>query len=171
MEVVWRHFPLHPGVPEEGMLLREMFRGRGFDLDAAHARLATLMKAEGLPFVANERTWNTRRAQELSAWADSTGRPSLHDALFRMGFVDGKNLSDREALADAAVSAGIDRAEALDAMAQREGKAVVDRDWADARAMGITGVPTFVVGRNGVVGAQPYAVLESLVLRAGATRR
>jgi predicted DsbA family dithiol-disulfide isomerase len=27
-------------------------------------------------------------------------------------------------------------------------------------------VPTFVVGRSGVVGAQPYEVLEQLVLKA-----
>ena len=36
---------------------------------------------------------------------------------------------------------------------------------------GVTGVPTFVAARYGVVGAQPYEVLERLVERAGAPRR
>jgi predicted DsbA family dithiol-disulfide isomerase len=31
----------------------------------------------------------------------------------------------------------------------------------------VTGVPTFVIGRNGVVGAQPYEALEQLVKQAG----
>ncbi|MGH8722840.1 MAG: DsbA family protein, partial [Burkholderiales bacterium] len=32
-----------------------------------------------------------------------------------------------------------------------------------SRAYGITGVPTFVAGGHGVVGAQPYEALEQLV--------
>ena len=43
---------------------------------------------------------------------------------------------------------------------KRTFKAAVDADWKLSRQYGITGVPTFVVGRYGVVGAQPY---ESLV--------
>jgi predicted DsbA family dithiol-disulfide isomerase len=39
----------------------------------------------------------------------------------------------------------------------------VDADWARSRALGVTGVPTFVIGRKAVVGAQPYEVLEQLV--------
>ena len=31
---------------------------------------------------------------------------------------------------------------------------------------GVTGVPTFVIGDRGVVGAQPYEALEQLVKRA-----
>ena len=37
------------------------------------------------------------------------------------------------------------------------------RDWKLSREYGITGVPTFVVGRYGVVGAQPYEALAQLV--------
>ena len=43
----------------------------------------------------------------------------------------------------------------------------VDADWELSRRYGVTGVPTFVVGRQGVVGAQPYEVLEQLVLKEG----
>jgi predicted DsbA family dithiol-disulfide isomerase len=35
----------------------------------------------------------------------------------------------------------------------------------------VTGVPTFVAERYGVVGAQPYEVLEQLMEKAGARRR
>ena len=43
----------------------------------------------------------------------------------------------------------------------------VDADWKLSRQYGITGVPTFVVGRYGVVGAQPYEALEQLVEKGG----
>ena len=38
--------------------------------------------------------------------------------------------------------------------------------WKLSREYGITGVPTFVIGRYGVVGAQPYEALEQLVKKA-----
>jgi predicted DsbA family dithiol-disulfide isomerase len=49
---------------------------------------------------------------------------------------------------------------------QRTFKAAVDADWELSRQYGVTGVPTFVAGRRGVVGAQPYEVLEQLVRQA-----
>ena len=49
---------------------------------------------------------------------------------------------------------------------RRTFKTAVDDDWALSRRYGITGVPTFVAGRYGVVGAQPYEALEKLVEKA-----
>ena len=47
----------------------------------------------------------------------------------------------------------------------------VDQHQDLARQFRITGVPTFVAQGRGVVGAQPYEVLERLVVLAGAQRR
>jgi predicted DsbA family dithiol-disulfide isomerase len=49
---------------------------------------------------------------------------------------------------------------------RRTFRTAVDADWEASRRLGVTGVPTFVAGRYGVVGAQPYEVLEELVRRA-----
>jgi predicted DsbA family dithiol-disulfide isomerase len=43
----------------------------------------------------------------------------------------------------------------------------VDVDWERSRALGITGVPTFVVGQRGVVGFQPYEALERFLIDCG----
>jgi predicted DsbA family dithiol-disulfide isomerase len=51
-------------------------------------------------------------------------------------------------------------------LATRSFKAAVDADWQKSREYGVTGVPTFVAGGRGVVGAQPYEVLERLVKEA-----
>jgi len=48
-------------------------------------------------------------------------------------------------------------------LTERRMRAAVDADWARSRALGVTGVPTFVMGRKAVVGAQPYEALEQLV--------
>jgi predicted DsbA family dithiol-disulfide isomerase len=58
---------------------------------------------------------------------------------------------------------------AREALERRTFEAAVDADWELSRRYGVTGVPTFVAGRHGVVGAQPYEVLEQLV-RTAASR-
>ena len=58
----------------------------------------------------------------------------------------------------------VDRAREV--LEKRTFKDAVDEDWKLSRQYGITGVPTFVVGRHGVVGAQPYEALEQLVQKA-----
>ncbi|TMB35786.1 MAG: DsbA family oxidoreductase, partial [Deltaproteobacteria bacterium] len=49
---------------------------------------------------------------------------------------------------------------------KRTFKDAIDADWKLSREYGVTGVPTFVAGRYGVVGAQPYDELVQLVQKA-----
>jgi predicted DsbA family dithiol-disulfide isomerase len=56
-------------------------------------------------------------------------------------------------------------------LAERRFRDAVDADWAKSRRYGVTGVPTFVAGEDGVVGAQPYEVLVQLLEKVGARRR
>ena len=55
---------------------------------------------------------------------------------------------------------------AQEVLERRTFRDAVDADWDLSRRYGITGVPTFVAGRYGVVGAQPYEALEALVRKA-----
>ncbi len=170
------HFPLHPETPAEGQSLADLFAGRDFDPDAAHQRMKALMDAEGLPYSRRTHTYNSRLAQELASWADTQpGGGAIHDALYRAFFVDGVNLADTAALLDIAESAGLSRDAAAEVLTQRTFKAAVDADWQKSHRYGVTGVPTFVANvggqLTGVVGAQPYEVLEQLCEQAGAERR
>ena len=81
-------------------------------------------------------------------------------------FVDGKNIGDPEVLVGIAKGIGLDAGGAREVIEKRTYKAAVDADWEKSRAYGITGVPTFVAGGYGVVGAQPYEALEQLVAEA-----
>jgi len=151
--------------------LEELFRGRGIDLQAAQRRMKGLMDAEGLPYGKRERTFNSRLAQELGKFGDERSIPQIHDALYRAYFVDGSNIAKLPVLINAATSVGIPADEARDVLTERRVRAAVDADWARSRQLGITGVPTFVIGRNGLVGAQPYDALEEFVRSAGAQPR
>ncbi len=136
------------------------------------ARLVGLMASEGLEYGDRAFTFNSRSAQELAAWGDEVGATdALHDALFRAYFVDGLNLADPDVLVSAARSAGLDQDEARAVVDERRYTATISDHWRTATQAGVTGVPTFAVAGSGVVGAQPYEVLEQLMVRAGVPRR
>jgi predicted DsbA family dithiol-disulfide isomerase len=158
------HFPLHPDTPPQGKSLEELFRGRGYDIPKMQAQMRARMAAEGLPYGERKMTYNSRLAQELGKWAETQpGGEAIHDAIFRAYFVDVKNIGDADVLVDIAKSIGLDPAAAREVIEKRTHKAAVDADWEKSRAYGVTGVPTFVVGNRGVVGAQPYETLEQLI--------
>ena len=59
------------------------------------------MAAEGLAFNPSGRTFNSRLAQELGAWAQTQpGGDAIHDALYRAVFVDGSNIAETQVLLD-----------------------------------------------------------------------
>ena len=97
-------------------------------------------------------------------WADTQpGGEAIHDALFRAYFVEARDISQPAVLLDIVGRVGLSVEAAREVLEKRTFQAVVDADWELSRRYGITGVPTFVVGRYGVVGAQPYEALEQLV--------
>jgi predicted DsbA family dithiol-disulfide isomerase len=168
VRVKWVHFPLHPDTPQAGRSLEEMFAGRGYDIPKMQAQMRARMQAEGLPYGTRTMTYNSRLAQELGAWADGQpGGEAIHDALFRAYFVDARNIGDPDVLVEIAASVGLPAAQAREVLENRTHKAAIDADWEKSRRYGVTGVPTFVIGTRGVVGAQPYEALEELVKQAG----
>jgi predicted DsbA family dithiol-disulfide isomerase len=166
------HFPLHPETPPEGRSMAELYAGRNVDPEAMYLRMKGLMDAEGLPYGRRTHSYNSRLAQELGKWADTQpGGEAIHDALYRAYFVEARNIGDPDILVEIAQSVGLPADEARSVLSERRFKDAVDADWAKSHAYGVTGVPTFVAARYGVVGAQPYEALEQLLDKAGATRR
>lgn len=172
VETTLVHFPLHPETPAEGRSMAELYAGRNIDPEAMYARMKALMDAEGLPYGRRTHTYNSRLAQELGKWADTQpGGEAIHDALYRAYFVEARNIGDPDTLVEIAQAVGLPAEEARAVLSERRFKDAVDADWAKSHAYGVTGVPTFVAARYGVVGAQPYEVLAELLDKAGAARR
>ena len=122
------------------------------------------MDAEGLPYGQRSRTYNSRLAQELGKWADTQADGSaIHDALFKAYFVDSLDISNPQVLLEAAASVGLSAPAAEQVLSERTFREAIDEDWTRSRDAGVTGVPTFVAGGYGVVGAQPYETLAAFL--------
>lgn len=154
------------------MTLEELFAGRNINIAQSQADMARRMSDEGLPWGNRTHTYNSRLAQELARWAESQ-EPAcdFHLAMYQAYFVAGRNIADTDVLLDVVADCGLPVDEARHVLETRSFRTAIDQDWADCRSIGLTGVPAFVAGRQGVSGAQPYTVLAALVTQAGAVRR
>ena len=160
----WTHFPLHPDTPDSGIPLEELFRGRGYDIEAMKQRMSALMTEENLAYGNRSHTYNSRLAQELAKWGESFPEgEALNLKLFEAYFAEGRNLAEPEVLLDVAEVAGLPLETAEEVIRQRSFRDAVDTDWKRAHELGVTGVPTFVSGNRGLVGAQPYEALVQLI--------
>ena len=156
MSIKWVQFPLHPETPQEGLSLEELFTGRDLDIPAIQGHLRELMRLEGLPYGNRTHTYNSRLAQELSKWGERFSESSiLNQKIFEAYFVDGQNLADQDLLAKLAGEAALSTQEASEVLENRLYKEAVDIDWMRSRQIGISAVPTFVIGQYGISGAQP----------------
>lgn len=152
--------------------MAERFAGQNVDRAARQARMQGLMDQEGLPYGERTHTYNSRLAQELGKWADTQEQGNaFNDAMFQAYFVAGRNIGDIETLVQIAEEVGLSASEARAVLTERRFKDAIDADWQRSREYGITGVPTFVANGKGVVGAQPYEMLERLLVVAGAAPR
>ena len=176
-QVTWLPFQLNPGMPAEGMPRAEYRRAkfgsveRGRQLDA---RVAAEGRSEGIAFALEriERTPNTFAAHQLIDLAQQAGvGGAVVDALFRAYFEEARDVGDRGVLLAIAESAGLARAQAearwSDAAEARRVAELED----SMKALGISGVPTFILERKfGVSGAQPAEALAAAMREAATTQ-
>lgn len=160
------HFPLHPETPEEGITIKDLFPNRSeADLTRAGDHIRALMAEAGLPFGHRTKTFNSRLAQELGAWADqeTDAGETLHRGIFEAYFADNANIGDPQVLLEIVRGIGlpVDRAEAV--LANRLFSPAVNADWQRAWENGITGVPTFTSQDLFVVGHQSPEVLARFI--------
>ena len=160
----WTNFPLHPETPDSGIPLEELFQGRGYDIEEMKQRMSGLMAEENMPYGNRTHTYNSRFAQELAKWGESFPEgEAMNLKLFEAYFAEGRNLAEPVVLLEVAEAAGLDRDAAEEMIRKRSFRDAVDADWKRAHELGVTGVPTFVSGNRGLVGAQPYEALEQLI--------
>ncbi len=141
------------------------------DVGAMQRRLKQAAAEAGLPFNDIHTLYNTRLAQELSAWAETVDAGSaFHHSVFAANFIYGKNISDPVVLEELAVSAGLDGNAAADILKTRSFMGPVDRDWAIAREREVMVVPTLMLGHDRLAGAKPYEAMSRLMEKHGVPR-
>lgn len=157
--VRWHPFQLNPDLPEEGVSRAE-YLARKFgtpDPGAIYQRVGEAARAVGLQpdFTKIVRQPNTLRAHALiGAAPEGERQQAMVERLFHAYFVEGADLTSRETLSLLAREAGLPDEAAHEAL-DGGGVQRAVRDDTEARRLGVSGVPFFVIdGKLGVNGAQ-----------------
>ena len=171
-QVHFQPFELNPQMAPEGENIVDHI-GRKYgstpEQSAANRAMITERAAEAWPgfqmrMGPDSRIWNTFDAHRLLHWAGTVGaaeQRALKAALFTAHFTDGRTMTDADVLADAAAAAGLDRAQAVEVLADDLHAAEVRAAEALWVSRGINGVPAVVVeGKWLISGGQPAGVFE-----------
>jgi len=168
LDVHWRPFEVHPGLPQDGIPAREL----GYSPDQWSRALSAvdeMAREEGLELDVPSFVPSTSRPLQAALFAMDVGSDAfdrLHRGLFRAFFVDGRNIGLRETVLDVAASADVDTDGLERALEDERYVDELRRVRAEADRYDIDGTPTILFGRFKVVGAAPLEVLGEAADRA-----
>ncbi len=170
VNVRWRPFQLDHTIPETGVDRQEYLSGKFGSAERAdeiYENVRNAGREEQIPFEFEKITIspNTLNAHRIIRWAMAEGvQDAVVERLFQLYFIEGANLTDINVLTDAAVDAGLDRFVVERLLAGDADKAETQAEIAQARQMGVTGVPAFIIGnRYAVMGArEPEAIAQAI---------
>ncbi len=158
--VVWKSFELHPEAPAGG-IPPSMFYQNNPNLKGISENARQLAADANLQLGDHVIYSNSRLALELGEFAEQYGKgEAFRSTIFDAYFQRIQDMGAETVLLEVAEEIDLPRDEAAECLSERTMKAYVDLQIQEARGYGITGVPTFIIGRYMVVGAQPYSVLK-----------
>jgi predicted DsbA family dithiol-disulfide isomerase len=177
VQIRWHPFQLNPDLPEAGIPRKQYLEDKFGGPERAaqiYARVGAAGKAVGLDlnFDGIQRQANTLMAHALIAYAQDS---PLNDADNRLGtavkerllnayFVEGRFIGSLDVLVDIAVAAGLDGSAVRQHLSDPATRQAVAQADAQARQMGISGVPFFIFNQKvAVSGAQdPANLLQAM---------
>lgn len=177
VRVVWRPYQLDPTLPSDGkdrqQYLSEKFGGpeRAAEI---YARVGAAGAEEDIAFAFDKitRSPNTLNAHRLIRWAGIEGvQDALVERLFELYFLEGANLTDPDVLVGAAVDSGLDGDMVRRLLATDADLAETEAEIVHAQAIGVQGVPCFILdNKYAVSGAQPADVLANAIRQVAAEK-
>ena len=174
VQVTHRAFQLDPARPRgetssRRRMLMSKYRRTAAEVLEMDAKMEALAAAEGLEYHLTDAnlTGNTLDAHQLVQLARTHGlQDAMLERIYRAYFTEQRSLFDRESLVSLGSEAGLDATEARQALEHGAFVDAVAGDLNEAKSLGVTGVPFFVVdGRYGVSGAQPVEVFGQVLAR------
>ncbi len=171
-KLTWHPFQLNPDMPPEGVDRDEYVR-RKFGPERAgqvYGRITAVGREVGIAFdfAKVTRQPNTLAAHSLIALAIDAGKQdAVVEAFFRAFFLEGRDLTSAETLAEVAVGAGLDAGDVKAFLGSADARAHIEAEDKQAREIGVEGVPFFIFNRRlAVSGAQAPEVLLEAMLEA-----
>jgi predicted DsbA family dithiol-disulfide isomerase len=163
-----RGFQIHPEWPAEGMPA-EQWRP---DMDpktreALWDRIGSMGAAAGVEMKAPRTLANSMLALQAGEFAAEAGvAEAFEDRVFRAYFSEGLNIGKRDVLLDLGAEVGLDRAALDEALDSGKYAMRIKNHAQAANQLGISGVPTFLIGDWPLVGAQSEDVMRRVLQRA-----
>ncbi len=160
--VEWLPFDLHPEYPPEGVPQRP---------DRAEGA-RRLFERHGLVYNPPPVVPNTMRALRVTELARERGlHAAMHDRVMDAYWAEGRQIGDPDVLRELAREVGLNPGEVDDVLAGDAFRDRVQGLTAQAHAIGVTGVPAFLLDRRLLVlGAQPRDVFERAFAQVEAAR-
>ena len=174
IEVEWKSFQLNPDLSKTEITSVNdyLIQAKGISEEqviAMNNQLAEMGKTVGIDFQQqHSKVINTGDAHRLIHFAQAKGQGSeAEERLFKAYFTEGKNIADTETLAELGEEIGLNKTEILDMLNSDENVFEVASDILDARNIGVSGVPFFVIDRKyAISGAQPVEYFVSALTQA-----
>ena len=163
----WKGFQIHPDYPAAGIPVEHRAAQFGKERYAAIWRnIVTMAEGIGLEMRQPRVLTNSLLALEATEYAKDEGKASAFShAVYRAYFQDQHNIGDVEVVLGIARQVGLDPAlvrEHLHAGTYAERLKAVHQE---ALTLGVSGVPTFIVGPARIVGAQSPDVFVRMLKR------
>ena len=173
--IAHRSFQLDPTKPKGQTASRRTMLMSKYHLTEERVRemdhnMEVMAAAEGLEYHLTEKgqTGNTLDAHRLVHLAKDHGREDqMIERLYKAYFTEQRSVFDVESLVTLAVDEGLDATEVREALESDRYVDAVRRDLDEARMLGVSGVPFFVIdGRYGISGAQAADVFSRALTMA-----
>lgn len=162
VEVLHHPFLLDPSTPEQGQNTKERLTAKyGGDIDAMQARVQDAARDAGVPLDLSVQpmSYPTIKPHTLIRAAAPEHQYPLAKAFAAAYFLEGKNITDDQLLADIAAKHGFDRDAALALLADDAENETTKALAVSASQQGINGVPFFIFNNQfAISGAQPPEV-------------
>src|SRR5690606_5441585 len=176
IEVIWHSFELDPSLetnPEVNALeyIAEIKGISKIQAEGMHEHVINVGKEVGLDFDFDKSVVaNSFNAHRLIQFAKTKGLANeAEEALFKAHFTDGKNIDDKETLAQIAIIIGMDEKSVLEILDSNAFTDEVRNDQKQAKSLGVSGVPFFVLNNKyGISGAQSPATFLGALQQAWA---
>jgi predicted DsbA family dithiol-disulfide isomerase len=131
-----------------------------------------LAREAGLEVGPRTHWYSSDLAHEANAWARDRGSgEELHREIYRAYFIRDENIGSIEVLTTIAANLGLEADDLRKALEDRRYREQVQQEYAEAREVGVTAVPTFVAQGYAIVGAHPYETFCRLMAAIGQAPR
>jgi predicted DsbA family dithiol-disulfide isomerase len=163
----WKGFQIHPEYPAAGIPTEQRAAQFGKERYAAlWQNIVSMAEGIGLAMKPPPVLTNSLMALEATEYAKDQGKAEeFSRTVYRAYFQDGQNIGDLNVILALAQEVGLDPVTVQEHLTAGTYAERLKAAHQEARSLGVSGVPTFIVGPAQIVGAQSPDVFVNMLKR------